>query len=87
MKPFVESPREIKEFEEDQTVVLGPLQDDGERELVGLFTGEFKDGNALLDSLAPDLFAVLKEIVESKEPPPEATWKRAKGLIATIEEA
>ncbi len=87
MKAFIPGPRRVKMFDEDQLMVQGPEFDGGKRELIGTFTGDYKDGNALLDSVAPDLFEVLKTIVKSEEPPSSDVWEYAKSLIAHIEDA
>ncbi len=87
MKRFVGGPRIIKRFDEDQTVVLGPEFNGKKRELIGTFTGKYKEGNALLDSLAPDLYAVLREILKSEAKPSTSLWEDAKALIHMIDTA
>jgi hypothetical protein len=87
MKPFVPGPRIVNDSFGDKFVVYGPEFDGKKRKLVGTFTGDYKEGNALLDSLAPDLYAILKEILESEVEPPPSVWERARVLIDKIDMA
>lgn len=87
MEPFIPGPRMVRVFDEDQLMVLGPEFNGKQRHLIGTFTGEKKEGNALLDSLAPDLYGILKEILESEVEPPPSVWERARVLIDKIDNA
>lgn len=79
------TPRIIKPFDESQIVVYGPTFSGKQREMIGVFTGDNRAANALLDSLAPELYATLKEIVESEVEPSRSVWDKARMLIDKIE--
>lgn len=81
------TPRIMKAFDEAQMVVFGPPFSGKQREMVGVFTGDNRVMNALLDSLAPELYEILKEIVESEIEPPQSVWNRARALIEKLDQA
>jgi len=80
-------PRVTKAFDEAQMVVYGPPFSGKQREMIAVFTGDNRVANALLDSLAPELYEVLKEILESEVEPSMSVWNRAKALVDQLDKA
>ena len=81
-------PRLVQAFDEAQVCVLGPASDGGKRELVGVFTGEHRMDNAILDAVAPELLAIANrfcERVESGEIHSRSTYAEFKAVIAKAE--
>ena len=81
MNEHTRGPRIVKQFDDAQTIVLGPDQGDGRRQLVGTFTGPNRLANATLDAAAPELLEACKGLIQSIRDAP----KRSPHQCAAIE--